>query len=546
MIEAGVELLIPFIMALALEHNDTSYTLKAGAVMLAIIVSGSVLATLGQYYSAKAATSVSRKMREDMYKKINSLEYYDIDKLGTSSLINRLTADVNAVQSAVLIFVRIAIRAPFLVVGSIVFAMLIDPGIALIIVACLPFLIASFYIITRRLMPKYTSIQKTLDGITLETKENLDGIRVVRAFNKQEQEVSEFNKYTGRYADMSVEAGKMSAGLGPLNTFIINCGVIAILYFVGRAVKADRFDVANISAFISYMVQIVTALNMITNLTLNFVKASASNKRIKEVFTEKSALNTYGAEIGAVAPNENAENILEFKNVSFGYEENGFILSDVSFELKKGQTLGIIGGTGSGKTTLINLIPRFYDVKSGGILFKGIDVKDYPAGRLRKEVVIVAQEAVVLSGTIIDNIRFASADLSEDGIVTAAKIAQAHEFIIKMPEGYYSIAEQNGRNLSGGQKQRISIARGIARNADLLILDDSSSALDYLTESKLRTALKALEATTKIIISQRTSSVKSADKILVMDKGRAVGIGSHEELLLSCGQYRNIHESQNI
>ncbi|MDR2091683.1 MAG: ABC transporter ATP-binding protein/permease [Clostridiales bacterium] len=626
MIEAGVELLIPFIMAAVLEKNDALFSMRMGAVMFAIVLCGSVLATLGQYCSAKAAAFVSERLRGDMYKKINSLEFADIDKLGAASLINRLTADVNALQNAVLFFVRIAIRAPFLIFGSIVFAMLIDRGIALIIVACLPFLIASFYFITRRLVPRYTKIQKTLDGITLETKENLEGVRVVRAFNKREQEVSEFKKYTEQYSDMSIGAGKMSAALGPLNTLIINIGVAAIVFFVARAVQAERFDAANISAFVSYMIQIVTALNMVTHLTLSFVKASASNKRVKELFdvqsgTEREGGYGGGTEIFGAPPlkknesggengtefynievsgnvsgpknidisdngtefhnidvlgnvsgfknldlSDNAtgfknidlsdnvsvfknidvsDNILEFKSVNFGYDKNGLVLQNISFSLKRGETLGIIGGTGSGKTTLINLIPRFYEVLGGGIFYNGTNIRGIPREILRREIAVVAQEAAVFSGTVKDNIRFGT-DLTDEEIISAATLAQAREFIEKLPLGYDSPTEQSGRNLSGGQKQRISIARGIARKGRILILDDSSSALDYLTESKLRAALARMTDTTKIIVSQRTSSVAAADKILVLDKGKLVGSGKHEELLKECKIYAKIYESQNL
>jgi ATP-binding cassette subfamily B protein len=555
MIEASVELLIPFLMASVLERADRVYSLKIGAVMLAIVLAGSALATLGQYFSARAATAVSRKLRRDMYEKINSLDFRGIDAFGTASLINRLTADVNAIQNAVLIFVRIAIRAPFLVAGSVIFAMLIDSNIALIIVACMPFLIASFYFITKRLVPKYTAVQKTLDGITLETKENLEGVRVVRAFNKQAREIREFKRAADAYSDMSISAGKMSAGLGPLNTFIINCGVAAIVYFVGAAVSADMFDVANISAFVSYMVQIVTALNMITHLTLSFVKAFASNKRVKELFAAPSEITAPDIpktkETGGNSELKtdgigDAGSILEFRDVYFGYGDKGFALKGVSFALRGGETLGIIGGTGSGKTTLISLIPRFYDVKSGAVFYKGRDVGELPAEVLRREVAVVAQEAVVFSGTIKENIRFALPYMPDGDVVRAAKIAQAHEFITRMPKGYDSEIEQNGRNLSGGQKQRISIARGIAKNAEILVLDDSSSALDYLTEARLRAALKELGGVTKIIVSQRVSSVMYADKILVLDKGAVAGEGKHAELLRSCAVYANIYESQNL
>jgi ATP-binding cassette subfamily B protein len=625
MIEAGVELLIPFIMAMILAKNDRIFSIRMGAVMLAIVLSGAGLATLGQYYAARAATAVSRKLREDMYKKINSLEFADVDRFGAASLINRLTADVNALQNAVLFFVRIAIRAPFLIFGSIIFAVLIDGGIALIIVACLPFLVASFYFITRRLAPRYTEIQKILDGITLETKENLEGVRVVRAFNKREQEVFEFEKRTEKYSDMLIGAGRMSAALGPLNTLIMNIGVAAIVYFVAAAVQAERFDAANISAFVSYMIQIVTALNMVTHLTLSFVKAAASNRRVKELFdtptgkfhsdgaagfyaeptesgfhadggggaaegVREGEKNTTGGgrsgekrefrgnsyESGGGAAEEvleeeknttgvrtaapfdttaagfdadreiqtDTDNILEFKSVNFGYDE-GLVLKNISFSLKRGRTLGIIGGTGSGKTTLINLIPRFYEVVGGGIFYNGINVRDLPTEKLRREVVIVGQETAVFSGTIRENIRF-GADLTDGEVENAAAIAQASEFIEKLKDGYDSEVEENGRNLSGGQKQRISIARGVARRGRILILDDSSSALDYLTESRLGAGLSRLENTTKIIISQRTSSVMNADKILVLDKGRLVGAGKHGELLVNCKAYAKIYESQNL
>jgi ATP-binding cassette subfamily B protein len=556
-------------MASVLKDGSGEYAVKMAIVMGAIVVCGAVLAVSGQYFSARAATAVSQKMRSDMYRKINSFEFYDIDKFGTASLINRLTADINAVQNAVLIFVRIAIRAPFLIVGSIIFAMLMDVGIALVIVACLPFLAASFYFITRNLVPRYTAIQKTLDAITLETKEDLDGVRVVRAFNKEEQEIAEFNGYTKKYSDMSIAAGKMSAGLGPLNSFIINCGVTAIVYFVGRAVMLEAFEVANISAFISYMIQIVNALNMITHLTLSFVKAAAGNRRIKEVFDARASFDKIdggrAAEDGALSDSKSAgilkitqngntsedettaddSKILEFKDVCFEYSDKSFALTGVSFSLERGRTLGIIGGTGSGKTTLINLIPRFYDAVSGEVLFKGRNVNGYPVAELRRAVVIVAQEAVVISGSVRENIAFGGADMTDARVIEAAKIAQAHEFIVNLRDGYDSVLEQNGRNLSGGQRQRISIARGVARRPDILILDDSSSALDYLTESRLSAALGGLKDVAKIIISQRISSVANADKIIVLDKGRVVGIGRHCGLLKDCKAYANIYESQS-
>ncbi|MBP1549339.1 MAG: ABC transporter ATP-binding protein, partial [Oscillospiraceae bacterium] len=457
------------------------------------------------------------------------------------SLITRITNDVNQVQSAVAMLIRLVVRAPFLVVGAAVMAMTIDVKLSLIFLAVIPLVAAVLYFIMSRSVPFYRVIQKKLDKISLITRESLSGARVIRAFSREEKEQERFDEANSDYAEISMRVGRLSALLNPLTYAIMNLAIAAIVWFGGFRVESGALTQGQVIAFVNYMTQISVALVVVANLVVLFTKAAASSTRINEVFeVETTIVDGEGAK-----ENENAPKI-EFRDVSFSYSENGDnAVENITFTLNKGETLGVIGGTGSGKSTLVNLIPRFYDAEQGEVLIDGENVKNYTLDALRSKIGVVPQKAMLFSGTIAENLRWGDANATDAELVKAAEIAQAKEFIDKMPDGFDTIINQGGRNLSGGQKQRLTIARALVGNPEILILDDSASALDFATDAALRKAIAThTDNMTVIIVSQRATSIKYADKIIVLDDGEAVGLGTHEQLMESCEVYREIVMSQ--
>lgn len=546
LLEAIFELIVPVVMAKIIDNgignNDTGYILKMGGVMVILGICGLLFALVCQYFAAQCAYGFGTDLRKSLYEHINTLSYSSIDKLGTSTLINRITNDTNSVQTGVNMFIRLAFRAPFLVAGAIVASMLIDLKLSIAFLIITPIISFIIYAVMSRTIPLYKKTQQKLDKTATLTRENLEGTRVIRAFSHQEDEIKNFNKACNDLSDNAILAGKISSVLNPVTFMVMNLGIVAIIYFGGIRVDGGSITQGELTAFINYMTQILLALVVLANLIVTFTKAIASANRIKDIFECKNEIISGNLD----SVDKNAENSIEFENVSFRYNGAGDnSLENITFKIRKGGMLGIIGGTGSGKSTLSALIPRFYDADSGNIKIFGRDIKQYDTDFLRKIVGNVPQKAVLFTGTVRENMQLADENATDEEIIKALKIAQAWEFVEKLPRKLDTIISQGGKNLSGGQKQRISIARAFIGNPEIVILDDSTSALDYATDLAFRKAIKEnLRDTTVIMISQRATSLKDADNIIVMDDGKAVGTGTHENLLENCEVYKEIYSSQ--
>ena len=540
--EAVFELIVPLIMADIIDVGINGgagkpYIYRMGGIMILMGALGLCCALVCQYLASRASQGVGTVIRNDLFRHIGSLSHAELDRFGTPSLITRVTNDVNQVQSAVAMLIRLVVRAPFLVIGAAVMAMTIDLKLSLIFLAVMPLVAAVLYFIMFRSVPLYRVIQKKLDKISLITRESLSGARVIRAFSGEEAEEKRFREANDDFAETSMRVGRLSALLNPLTYAIMNLAIAAIVWFGGFRVDSGALTQGQVIAFVNYMTQISLALVVVANLVVLFTKAAASSVRINEVFdTEPSVRDGSGAVVSAKAP------MIEFKDVSFSYSEGGDnALEHISFSVQKGETVGIIGGTGSGKSTLVSLVPRFYDAEQGSVLIGGADVKSYGLKELRQRIGFVPQKAMLFSGTIAENLRWGNENATDDQLRKAAETAQAKEFIDKMPEGFDTFINQGGRNLSGGQKQRLTIARALAGSPEILILDDSASALDFATDAALRKAIAHDTAEmTVMIVSQRATSIRHADKIIVL----AVGIGTHDQLLESCEVYREIVMSQ--
>lgn len=546
LLEAIFELIVPVVMAKIIDNgignNDTGYILKMGGVMVILGICGLLFALVCQYFAAQCAYGFGTDLRKSLYEHINTLSYSSIDKLGTSTLINRITNDTNSVQTGVNMFIRLAFRAPFLVAGAIVASMLIDLKLSIAFLIITPIISLIIYAVMSRTIPLYKKTQQKLDKTATLTRENLEGTRVIRAFSHQEDEIRNFNKACNDLSDNAILAGKISSVLNPVTFMVMNLGIVAIIYFGGIRVDGGSITQGELTAFINYMTQILLALVVLANLIVTFTKAIASANRISDIFECKNEIISGNLD----SVDKNAENSIEFENVSFRYNGAGDnSLENITFKIRKGGMLGIIGGTGSGKSTLSALIPRFYDADSGNIKIFGKDIKQYDTDFLRKIVGNVPQKAVLFTGTVRENMQLADENATDEEIIKALKIAQAWEFVEKLPRKLDTIISQGGKNLSGGQKQRISIARAFIGNPEIVILDDSTSALDYATDLAFRKAIKEnLRDTTVIMISQRATSLKDADNIIVMDDGKAVGTGTHENLLENCEVYKEIYSSQ--
>lgn len=545
LLEAIFELTVPLVMAKIIDNGiangNSSYILKMSGLIVVLGICGLGFALTCQYLAAKCAYGFGTELRTALYKHINSLSYSGIDKIGTASIVNRLTNDSNTVQNGVNMFIRLAVRAPFLVIGAAVMAITIDVKLSMIFFVAAPLISFVIFMIMRKTIPMYKKTQQRLDHASMLTRENLEGTRVIRAFSRQQEEIDEFKDAVDDISDCSIAVGKISAILNPVAFMVMNLGIVAIIWFGGIKINAGSLTQGELTAFTNYMTQILLALIVLANLIVTFTKAFASANRISEIFDiapEQSGKDIADTDCGG--------NIIEFRSVSFAYETSGDnSVKNVSFTLKKGEMLGIIGGTGSGKSTLANLIPCFYRAASGDILVSGINVNDWEIDSLRRRIGIVPQKAILFSGTIRENMKWRNKNASDEEIITALKTAQAWEFVSKFPERLDKKVSQGGRNFSGGQRQRLSIARALIGSPDILILDDSTSALDYATDLALRKSLKSeMSETTVIMISQRTTSLKDADKIIVMEDGEAVGIGTHSDLLKSCDVYSEIYRSQ--
>lgn len=546
LIEAIFEVIVPLIMAAIVDNGikgnmGKGYVYKMGGVLILLGVLGLCFALICQYLASKASQSVGTVMRNDMFRHINSLSHAELDRLGTPSLITRLTNDINQVQQAVAMFIRLVVRAPFIVIGSAIMAMSIDLKLSVIFVIIIPLVVLVLYIIMSRSIKYYKVIQKKLDRISLVTREGLSGVRVIRAFSRQDTEQKRFDEANDDYLDISLRVGRLSALLNPLTYVILNLAIAAIVWYGGVGVDTGRLTQGEVIAFVNYMTQISLALVVVANLVVLFTKAAASSARINEVLEIEPSIKNGTEKDGA-----GSENAVEFSHVFFSYNNSGeYALEDIDLTAKKGETIGVIGGTGSGKSTLASLIPRFYDISKGELKINGTNAADYDTTALRQKVGVVPQKAVLFSGTIAENMRWGKRDATDEEIWKALETAQAKEFVEKMPDGLDTHIAQGGKNLSGGQKQRLTIARALVSQPDILILDDSASALDFATDAALRKAIaQNTTGMTTFIISQRANSIMQADQIIVLDDGKQVGLGTHKELLESCDVYREICYSQ--
>ena len=618
LLEAIFELIVPLVMAsiidIGIKNKDTTYVLQRGGIILLLGLLGLIFALICQYNAAKASQGFGTMVRNDLYTHINSLSHGELDLLGTNTLITILTNDVNQMQLAVAMLIRLAVRVPLLIIGAVVMSMILDLKLSIIFLIVAPLVSFVIFLIMKLSVPYYRIRQKMLDKVSSVTRENLSGARVVRAFSKQEHEINRFNEANNEVADVAINVGKISAFLNPATFAILNIAILAILWFGGYRVNDGGLTQGQVIAFANYMTQISLALMVFANLVVIFTKAAASAGRINKVFDTRPSVIDIETAVKDTAGKDTAgkdtagkdtavkditvkdtagkdstvkdtavkdptgkdtadkdkidkdksnidetsrdvsnlnntgfdQPLISLENVSFAYPgSDEYALENINIDINQGEVIGIIGGTGSGKSTLINLLPRFYDVTKGEIKLKGRALKDYPLNQLRNLFGIVAQKAVLFSGSISDNLRYMKEDASKDEIKWAIDIAQARDFVERLPNGYDAPINQGGRNLSGGQRQRITIARALVRNPRILILDDSFSALDYATDANLRAALKEnCKDTTVLIVSQRANTIKNADQIIVLDDGKMVGLGKHDELYKTCLVYKEICDSQ--
>ena len=553
MLEASFELFVPLVMAniidTGIKNADQPYIWKMCGMLILLAAIGLTCSLTAQYFSAKAAVGFGTALRNDLFRHINSLSYREIDTIGTSTLITRMTSDINQVQSGVNLVLRLFLRSPFIVFGAMIMAFQVNVRAALIFVVAIPLLSIVVFGILLISMPLYKKVQKQLDRVLLTTRENLLGARVVRAFNRQQDEMKKFDEENSLLVNSQVFVGKISALMNPITYVIVNGATIILIWTGAWQVEGGIITQGAVVALVNYMSQILVELVKLANLIITISKSLACANRISAVFEETSSIeDKAGAAVLAANAGDAKEQPakVEFVSMDFAYagsSENA--LSQISFQAMRGQTIGIIGGTGSGKSTLVNLIPRFYDATGGMVLVDGVNVKDMPLQALREKIGIVPQKAVLFKGTLRDNICWGKPDATDEEIYHALEIAQARDFVDSKDEGLDLMIQQGGKNLSGGQKQRLTIARALVRNPEILVLDDSASALDFATDAALRKAIREnTKDMTVFLVSQRATTIKNADQILVLDDGNLVGRGTHKELLDTCEVYREICFSQ--
>lgn len=543
LLEALFELFVPIVVAslidIGIGNADKGYAVKMFFLLVLLAVIGLCFSITAQYFAAKAAVGVGTRLRSVLFKKIQSLSFSELDNIGTSTMITRMTSDVNQVQSGINMFLRLLMRSPFIVFGAMIMAFTIDFQAALVFVCAIPVLAVVVFAIMLISIPLYKKSQSRLDKVTGKTRENLTGARVIRAFCREEREINEFKDLNSQLTAAQKYVGKISALMNPVTFVIINVAIVVLIWVGAIRVEQGVLTQGAVVALYNYMSQILVELIKLANLIITMTKSVACCNRVTAVLETSSTLqHTDNDTI-------ETENCIDFVNVALTYQgAGGESLTDINFSIKPGETVGIIGGTGSGKSSLVNLIPHFYDCTRGGVYVDGKNVKSYSTAELREKIGIVLQKAVLFKGTIRDNLLWGNKNATEQQLVQALEIAQAADVVASKKNGLDEVIEQGGKNLSGGQKQRLTIARALVKQPEILILDDSASALDYATDARLRKAVKGLKNTTVIIVSQRTSSIMSADKIIVMDDGKIVGIGTHSQLLDSCSIYQEIYSSQ--
>ena len=547
MLEATFDLLVPMVVAdiikVGIAGGDTTYIWTRCGLLVLMALIGLLCSFTAQYFAARAAIGTSTGLRHELMAHIQSLSFSELDTLGVSTLITRMTSDVNQVQNGLNMFLRLFLRSPFIVAGAMIAAFTIDTQIALIFLAAIPVLAVIVFGIMRITSPMYKTVQSRLDAVTGATRENLSGVRVVRAFGREDAEEENFVQQNGSLNAMQLKVGRIAALMNPLTYVVVNLGIIGILYFGANKIGSGALLSGDVVALVNYMSQILVELVKLANLVMLLTRAIASMSRVSQVLDTPSTMAFPEKPVSTDAASDVA---VAFNHVSLRYQGAGAeSLSDVTFTAKKGQTIGVIGGTGSGKTTLVSLIPRFYDATKGQVTLLGQSITAYSKEELNRHVAVVMQKAQLFKGTIRSNLLWGNENATDEELWHALSIAQSEDFVRQKPGKLDDPVEQGGRNLSGGQRQRLTIARALVGHPDILILDDSASALDYATDVALRKALRTLPAeTTLFIVSQRTSSLRHADQIIVLDDGHVVGIGTHDTLMQTCEVYREIHESQ--
>ena len=547
MLEALFELFVPIVMAKVIDVGiplgDKNYIIRMCLVMILLGIIGLACSITAQYFSAKAASGFATKLRHSLFEHIQSLSFTEMDTIGTSTLITRMTSDINQVQNGVNMFLRLFMRSPFIVFGAMVMAFTIDVKAALIFVVAIPVLSVVVFGIMYASIPLYKKVQSRLDTVLGITRENLTGVRVIRAFHKEENETEKFEDANNSLASLQIFVGKISALMNPMTYVIVNLAIAALVWTGGIRVNTGIITQGEVVALINYMSQVLVELIKLANLIVLINKAIACGNRVQSVFEIKSSMDETE---NPVSPDKKTDYAVEFNHVCLRYGKSDVdSLTDIDFNVKRGETIGIIGGTGSGKSSVVNMIPRFYDACEGEVLVDGINVKDYAINDLRQKIGIVMQKAVLFKGTIRDNLLWGNENASEEDIYEALKVSQALEVVEGKKNGLDSEVAQGGKNFSGGQKQRLTIARALVRKPEILILDDSASALDYATDAALRKAIREMDnSPTVFIVYQRASSIQYADKIIVLDDGKIAGIGTHQELIDNCGVYQEIYYSQ--
>lgn len=546
--ETVSEIIIPLLVAQMIDvgvaNHDANFVIMYGCIVIALYIVSIVVSILSQKYSARAATGISYEIRKSMYQHINTFSHKELDKFGTASLNNRMTHDVSRVEQAIGKFLRIILRSPLILIGAIISAMFIDLKLSVIFIAITPLIVGIVVFTLKITDPLYNKTQNSLDKVSEITRENLQGVRVVRAFNKQSDEERRFTIASKNLRKAGIKVTNVSSLLSPITTAIINFSVIAIMWFGGLQVNAGSLTQGEIVAFVNYMTQISTALITVANLIISLIKAQTCAKRINEVFeTKPSIIETNSAPIEI--SNELDTPKIEFQNVSFAYNSDAkYAIKNLNLKIMPGETIGIIGGTGSGKSSIINLIPRFYDASQGAVFVDGVNVKNYSFHQLRSKIGLVPQKAVLFKGSLKDNLRWRKQDASLEEMAKAVKISQSEDFVNELEGKFDFKVQSGGKNFSGGQRQRLTIARALVGEPEILILDDSASALDFATDAALRKTIKENVKSTIILVSQRAGTVRNADKIVVLENGNVVGIGKHNELLENCPVYKEIYDSQ--
>lgn len=548
MLEAVFELFVPLVIKGIIDYGiaaeDRAYCLRMGLLLLLLAVIGLAMATTAQWFSARAAAGFAAKIKQVLMEHIQKLSYTELDTIGTSTLITRMTSDVNQVQTGTNLVLRLFMRSPFIVFGSMIMAFTIDFKAAMIFVITIPLLSVVVFGIMLSSIPLYKKVQSQLDRVLGITRENLTGVRVIRAFNKEEEEISHFKTENEQFTRLQTFVGKISALMNPLTFVIVNSAILVLVWTGAWRVEGGILTQGAVVALVNYMSQILVELIKLADLIINITKAVACGNRIQKVLEVEPSMENGSKE--CIEEKRTPANAVDFNNVSLTYAGAGApSLTDIDLHVKTGQTIGIIGGTGSGKTSVVNLIPRFYDATQGNVLVFGKPVKEQDMESLRSQIAVVPQKAVLFAGTIRENMKWGKEDATDEEIMEALTIAQAAEVVQKKEGGLDAFVEQGGKNLSGGQRQRLTIARALVRKPRILILDDSASALDFATDAALRKAIREMKnAPTVFIVSQRTSSIRFADQILVLDDGKSVGVGTHDELLTTCSVYKEIYDSQ--